>query len=181
MKQSLMILHSYLLVKLQVKLGAHDKAARLLVRVASNISKFPSHIVPILTSTVIECQRSGLKESAFTYAAMLMKPEYRPNIDVKWKKKLESIVRKPERSEVEDATTPCPVCSFMLPQMRLDCPQCKNNLPYCIITGHHMVADDWSECPFCHFPAVYSEFKKLLESENTCPLLCSAEISSDLI
>ena len=23
-----------------------------------------------------------------------------------------------------------------------------------------MVADDWSECPSCHFPALYSEFKK---------------------
>lgn len=50
-------------------------------------------IVPILTSTVIECQRSGLKESAFSYAAMLMRPEYRSHIDNKWKKKLESIVR----------------------------------------------------------------------------------------
>lgn len=33
--------------------------ARLLVRVANNISKFPAHVVPILTSTVIECQRAG--------------------------------------------------------------------------------------------------------------------------
>jgi hypothetical protein len=29
--------------------------------VAKNISKFPAHVVPILTSTVIECQRAGLK------------------------------------------------------------------------------------------------------------------------
>ena len=33
------------------------QAARLLIRVANNISKFPSHVVPILTSTVIECHR----------------------------------------------------------------------------------------------------------------------------
>uniref|UniRef100_A0A1X7TJR9 Uncharacterized protein n=1 Tax=Amphimedon queenslandica TaxID=400682 RepID=A0A1X7TJR9_AMPQE len=47
-------------------------------------------------------------------------------------------------------------------------------------SGHLMVADNCCECPSCHFPALYSKFKKLLESENTCPL-CSAEISSKSI
>ena len=50
-------------------------------------------IVPILTSTVIECHRSGLRNSAFGYAAMLLRPEYRQKIDPKWKKKIEQIVR----------------------------------------------------------------------------------------
>ena len=50
-------------------------------------------VVPILTSTVIECQRAGLKASAFSFAAMLMRPEYRQHIDIKWKKKIEQIVR----------------------------------------------------------------------------------------
>lgn len=52
-------------------------AARMLIRVSRNISKFPAHVVPILTSTVIECQRSGLRNTAFEYASMLMRPEYR--------------------------------------------------------------------------------------------------------
>ena len=86
------------------------KGARMLIRVANNISKFPSRkfgyincldhsdmitsdIVPILTSTVIECHRSGLRDSAFSYATMLMRPEYREKIDIKWKKKIEQIVR----------------------------------------------------------------------------------------
>lgn len=43
----------------------------------SSISKFPKHVVPILTSTIIECNRAGLKKTAFEYAAMLMRPEYR--------------------------------------------------------------------------------------------------------
>ena len=50
-------------------------------------------VVPILTSTVIECHRSGLRESAFGFAAMLMRPEYRDQIDLKYKKKIEGIVR----------------------------------------------------------------------------------------
>ena len=53
---------------------------------------FPD-IVPILTSTVIECQRSGLKNSSFNFAVMLMRQEYRQQIDTKWKKKVEQVVR----------------------------------------------------------------------------------------
>lgn len=49
--------------------------------------------MPILTSTVIECHRSGLRNSSFSYAAMLMRPEYRQKIDLKYKKKIEQIVR----------------------------------------------------------------------------------------
>ncbi len=36
--------------------GDHEAGARMLVRVAKSISRFPAHVVPILTSTVIECQ-----------------------------------------------------------------------------------------------------------------------------
>jgi len=50
-------------------------------------------IVPILTSAVIECHRAGLKNSAFRFAAMLMRPEYRNKIDLKHKKKIEAMVR----------------------------------------------------------------------------------------
>lgn len=180
MRHSLMLLHSYILVKLHVKRGDHDKAARLLLRVASNISKFPSHIVALLTSTVIECQRSGLKSSAFSYAAMLMRPEYRQKIDDKWKKKIESIVRKPDRSEVEEVLEACLYCSFMLPQTRLDCPECKNTLPYCIVTGRHMVKDNWTECPSCKFPALYSEFKSVIDCGEVCPM-CGDNITSEQI
>ena len=58
-------------------LGDHLGAARLLTLVARSISRFPRHVVPILTSTVIECHRAGLKKTAFEYASMLMRPEYR--------------------------------------------------------------------------------------------------------
>ena len=37
MVHNLMLLHSYILVKLHVKKGDHMKAARMLIRVASNI------------------------------------------------------------------------------------------------------------------------------------------------
>nr|XP_005286411.1 WD repeat-containing protein 19 isoform X5 [Chrysemys picta bellii] len=176
MATNLMILHSYILVKTHVKRGDHMKGARMLIRVANNISKFPSHIVPILTSTVIECHRAGLKNSAFSFAAMLMRPEYRNKIDLKYKKKIEAMVRRPDTSEAEEPTTPCPYCEFLLPECELLCAGCKNNLPYCIATGRHMVKNDWTACPNCDFPALHSEFKNMLQSENICPM-CSEGVS----
>ncbi|XP_030305507.1 WD repeat-containing protein 19 [Calypte anna] len=176
MATNLMILHSYILVKTHVKRGDHVKGARMLIRVANNISKFPSHIVPILTSAVIECHRAGLKNSAFSFAAMLMRPEYRNKIDLKYKKKIEAMVRRPDTTEAEEPTTACPYCAFQLPECELLCPSCKNNLPYCIATGRHMVQDDWTVCPHCDFPALYSEFKNILQTENICPM-CSERIN----
>ncbi|XP_052537680.1 WD repeat-containing protein 19 isoform X1 [Tympanuchus pallidicinctus] len=177
MATNLMILHSYILVKTHVKRGDHMKGARMLIRVANNISKFPSHIVPILTSTVIECHRAGLKNSAFTFAAVLMRPENRNKIDLKYKKKIEAMVRHPDKTEAEEPTTACPYCAFQLAECELLCPSCKNNLPYCIATGRHMVRDDWTVCPHCDFPALYSEFKTMLQTENVCPM-CSETISA---
>lgn len=87
----------------------------MLVRVSKSISKFPAHAVNILTSTVIECFRSGLKKSSFDFASMLMRPEYRPKVDDKYRKKIESIVRKKDTSEVEEERGPCPYCQTQLP------------------------------------------------------------------
>jgi WD repeat-containing protein 19 len=42
MRSNLMLLHSYILVRLHVRQGEHLKGARMLIRVANNISKFPS-------------------------------------------------------------------------------------------------------------------------------------------
>ncbi|PIK59919.1 putative WD repeat-containing protein 19 isoform X2 [Apostichopus japonicus] len=177
MANNLMILHSYILVKMHVKKGDHLKGARMLIRVANNISKFPSHVVPILTSTVIECHRSGLRNSSFSYAAMLMRPEYRNKIDAKYKKKIEAIVRKPDKSEQDETTSPCPYCKTELEDTELTCHDCKNSIPFCIVTGRHMIKDNWTVCPECDFPALYSEFKTLLEEDEICPM-CSERIKS---
>ncbi|XP_076468006.1 WD repeat-containing protein 19-like [Babylonia areolata] len=180
MASSLLLLHSYILVKIHVKKGDHLKGARMLIRVANNISKFPSHIVPILTSTVIECHRANLKNSSFSFAAMLMRPEYRNNIDAKYKKKIEMIVRKPDKAEEEEPMTPCPVCGSQLVETELLCPECKNQLPYCLATGRHIVREDLAACPSCDFPAIHSEFVRLLETEENCPM-CNEKVTKDKV
>ena len=49
-------------------------------------------------------------------------------------KLLFDLCRKPDKSEEEEPQTPCPYCQFKLPETELVCPDCKNNIPYCIIT-----------------------------------------------
>lgn len=168
--RNLLLVHSYILVKKLVQAGDHHQAARMLMRVARSISQFPNHIVPILTSTVIECQRAGLKRSSFEYASMLMKKEYRDAVDARYRKKIEMIVRRPPAKEEDEKMSPCPYCDFELPESLLDCPSCKNSIPYCAATGNHMVLRDWAHCPSCRSPCLYTPFTAEVRNSIPCSM-----------
>ncbi|KAG1659031.1 WD repeat-containing protein 19 [Nymphon striatum] len=115
------------------------------------------------------------------YAAMLMRPEYRNQMDLKYKKKIETIVRKTAKGTEEDEPmTPCPYCDIKLSETDLFCPECKNNIPYCIASGRHLVKDNLTICPHCNFPAILSEFKQLLEADPQCPM-CSERLDSSTL
>ena len=58
------LLHSYLIVKRLVKENDHPTAARMLIRVCAQLSKFPSQEVPILTSAGA-CVRGILTHQGF--------------------------------------------------------------------------------------------------------------------
>ncbi|TPP67270.1 WD repeat-containing protein 19 [Fasciola gigantica] len=199
MTDNLALLHSYILAKVHVKLGDHVRAARMLIRVAENISKFPAHVVPILTSTVIECQKAGLKAASFGYAAMLLRPEYRDKLDPKHRRKFETLIRRPDRKSMNNEAgagapdadsnsvenerlTPCPSCLHPLLASVLYCTECRSTLPYCIITGNHVIKNDLTVCPGCQFPANYSDMMSFVENTEspTCPM-CSAELKRDSI
>jgi len=170
LKSEFLLLHSYLLAKKRIKVGDHPGAARLLCRVAKSISKFPAHIVPILTSTVIECQRAGLKKTAFQYASRLMQPEHRGDLQPNYRKKIEAIVRHSAREELEDAEqgrSRSPYSGDMLEDFELVCPRTKNQIPFCIVTGRHMVLEDWCICPNSKMPALFSMYVEYLESFDT--------------
>ncbi|KAK5969439.1 hypothetical protein GCK32_009890 [Trichostrongylus colubriformis] len=143
MQNSLMIIHSYLIVKLV--------SYWLLLRV-KNV------------------------QTAHRAAVQLMQPEYRQKIDAKYKKKIEAFVRKADKTKDPDETRPpCPHCAYPVPETDLACDNCKSTIPYCVITGRHIVDSDFAQCPSCHFPGYYSEFKKLLALDEPCPM-CSSSL-----
>eukprot|EP00903_Cladosiphon_okamuranus_P008272 g7961.t1 len=166
LRRSFVLLHSYILVKKMVRRGDHEGAARMLLRVARSISRFPTHIVPVLTSTVIECQRSGLRNSAFEYASTLMRQEHRGQIDKKYRRNIEAIVRRPNRDEEPEPTSKCPISSVEVPITQLECPSTKDALPMCVVTGQHMVKEDWCICPRSKMPALMSHYEDYLQYEQ---------------
>lgn len=128
-----------------------------------------------------------MKKSAFNYAVMLMRSEYRDRIDPKYAKKIESIVRKAPKNikqlndfdetisnrnddddDVEiskknstNDSSPCPCCNYDLNNMDITCAQCKISLPICIATGQHLTnIHEICKCPECLFPAIKTELVK---------------------
>jgi len=118
-------------------------------------------------STVIECQRAGMKAASYEYAVVLMRPEYRSSINVDIKRKIEAIVRR--RSAVSDDTpeplSACPISAQEIPSYSLECPTTKDALPMCAVTGRHMILADWCLCPNSKFPVLYSEYLKYVRRE----------------
>ena len=135
--RQLVLLHSYVLVKSLVKRNDHDGAARLLRRVAANISKFPAHVVPILTSAVVECARAGLKKTSLDLAQRLMAPALRPNIGDAYKRKIETIARKPDpnAADAPEPGSPCPFCDAPGGAYEMTCEVCRADLPCCVASG----------------------------------------------
>ena len=71
----------------------------MLMRVAQNISMFPTNSVNILTTTVAEATQAGLKMAAYKQAIILVRPENIDQVPPKFKKKVEAIARKPVRED----------------------------------------------------------------------------------
>ncbi|KAJ1448620.1 hypothetical protein M885DRAFT_538620 [Pelagophyceae sp. CCMP2097] len=177
LRKPFILLHSYMLVRRMIKRGDHASAARMLLRVARNISKFPAHAIQLLTSTVVECQRAGLKQAAYDYASMLMRPEHRGNIEAKFKKKIEAMIRRPnlDGASEEEPLSACPVSGVPIPQTDLECPTTKEEIPMCVVTGRHMERSDWCICPNSKMPALYSQYRAYVAAETRLLAQAAAE------
>eukprot|EP00388_Colpodella_angusta_P002470 GDKJ01008505.1.p1 GENE.GDKJ01008505.1~~GDKJ01008505.1.p1 ORF type:complete len:416 (+),score=96.78 GDKJ01008505.1:26-1249(+) len=180
----LTVLHSYVLVKPTNAKGHHMRAAKLLLRVADKIDLFPMHTVVLLTSACIQCNKAKLGVSAVRIAAILMRPEYRSSVNDAYRKKIETIVRRPSDVEEDEEMSPCPNCHNPLKDSVLECPKCLCLSPACIASGMHLLPDDSTFCPACEFPARYTDFVEWLKQEgndSACPM-CQANIRpSELI
>jgi WD repeat-containing protein 19 len=181
LRRSLLLLHSYIIVKHLMKpMDDTNQATRMLLRVARNIQKFPQHVGTILSSAVVQCIKAEFRASAYKYACVLVQsPELKEQIPEKHKKKIEQVVRKKGKEELLDPPEPtsqCPFCHAPVDDTALECATCKNTIPFCVVSGKHMTSDDWSVCPSCDFPALHSQFIKLLRDDPRCPL-CEAPVN----
>ncbi|KAK9791815.1 hypothetical protein WJX73_007446 [Symbiochloris irregularis] len=151
----LVVLHSYILVRPLVKLGLHENAARMLVRVANELELFQPHAAAVLTSAVVECHRAGMGATAYTHAARLIKqPELKAAINPAYKRKIEGLVRRREmNADVEEAVAPCLHCGVPGPESQLECASCHRFIPFCLASGKRMNLGDWGRCGSCHMPA----------------------------
>lgn len=189
LRSTFVLLHSYVLAKVLVRMGDSAGAARMLLRVAQSVSSFPKDVVRILTSTVVLCQKAGLKASSFEYAKALMHPEHRSAIDENFKRKIEAIVRRKSSNadDVSEELSPCPVCQQMIPETQLECPTTRDALPMCIVTGRHMVLSDWCFCPRSRLPATLSAYIRYIDmmsgsqSEAVDPILGKPVEVSELV
>lgn len=170
MKQSLMIIHSYLLIRYQ-KEKNKVIAALLLKRLAKHVSQFPAHGSNLLVMAVVECSRCGMKKSAFEIATKLLQPEFESKLKPDMLKKIQTTVRRRETAEIEEEKTKCPVCGFEVPISELYCGNCKSNLKWDSFSGMHMTREDWCECPNCQFPASFAT----MQQEKKC-MLCGADV-----
>eukprot|EP00808_Paulinella_micropora_P013350 g36582.t1 len=159
-RRNLLLLHSYLLAQSFVQQKKVTPAARLLLRVAKNANRFPQHAVEILISAIAVAQTAGLCKSAHQLARTLMGGSYKDKVPDKFKAKFLQLARVKPGPEPEEALTPCPCCSFAIPESLLECPSCYNTLPFCAQTGLHMVANDFSYCPSCKFSSLHSVLTK---------------------
>lgn len=162
------LLHSYMLAKRLIHHNDHRGAARLLLRVARRIARFPAHAVPILTSAVIESQRAELPAPAFQYVSLLVTdPTYRQELDPQLRRKFETIVRRgvgaggkeedeEEEEDKEDDGAAGPV-------------------PMCIASGRYMTAkgaeaadgieEAWCICPNSGMPALLVAYRRFIDAE----------------
>ena len=83
---------------------------------------------------------------------------YRQQIDPKFKRKIEGLIRKPDLEEAAEATSTCPVSGQATPVTSLECPTTKEELPMCVVSGRHMERDDWCICPNSQMSALYSQY-----------------------
>lgn len=113
------------------------------------------------------------------YAVILMQPEYRTLIDPRYKRKIETLVRKSAGLSNSDGglveqqltdTSPCPFCLTQVVKREMTCVSCKNQIPFCLASGYHITRDELTFCPRCDFPALLPHLKKIVTTSVTYDL-----------
>lgn len=192
LRNKIIVLHSYVLVKKALKNNNHILAALLLNRVCSFLHYLPKADTDILTSAVIEATKSGLKAIAYNWALTLCKPQFRSSINPKFKEKIEKIALKPvNNNELQNQNfseigwidielkqsslvAKCPSCNLTVNDcFNLSCNSCFNNFFTCIATGKALLncgRKTFVKCRLCLGIGYEEEVQEIFNKEGVCPM-----------
>ena len=120
-----------------------------------------------------------IQKSSHQWATICSK-DFKADLDnTVYKRKLFSIVRRPSFEEdKKENLTPCPYSNELIPEFSLECHSSVSNytIPMCIVSGKHMVLDDWTICPGSGMPALLSEYTKD-KSNSLCDPLSGVKLN----
>ena len=74
-----------------------------------------------------------------------------------------------------------PISGEAIPVTDLVCSVTKNDIPFCVVSGYHMVAGDWCICPNSKFPALHSKYVRYLQDSDVDPVCGQPVRASDLV
>lgn len=133
----------------------------------------------ILSSAFIESVRANLTKDSYDYAVQLCQPSLRTQLDPKFKKKVELIVRKPptDLNDQEEVKFPCHHCLNMVEESHLTCDHCGKDMEFCIASGLHMFKEEWCECS-CGYPMLKSRAEKLISAGISNCTMCDVQLNS---
>lgn len=72
---------------------------------------------------------------------------------------------RPQREEEDEVLSNCPITGSQIPCTELECPDTKDVIPMCIVSGQHIVLGDVCVCPNSNMLAIHSEYIKYLHAE----------------
>ena len=69
-------------------------------------------------------------------------------------------------TDAHEELSKCPYTGDLIPITELVSPGTKNDIPFCVVTGRHMVKEDWCVCPVSKLPALYSKYVEYLNAQK---------------
>ena len=164
----LMLCQAYISLKWLIKNNDDREACWVLMYMVKNINKYEIHKIAILTSAMLHFSKQGMKKEAFDVAQLLIKLP----MNEQYKKKIESIARKPTFESIEIPKIRCQECGDENNNSILNtkCVECGRNYDMCILT--YQVVVDGDICMKCHVKYVkYMNVKQCI--------ICNEQLRGD--
>ncbi|KAI3634258.1 hypothetical protein MIR68_007862 [Amoeboaphelidium protococcarum] len=173
----LILCQSFVLSPMHSDSSEIETQAVLLSRLCQSVELFGKAKSKLLALASVKCYVYGAKKLSFKYASHLMETiEDISEVDDKYQKTIERILRRPEGDERQLPSARCLQCNASNPQDSLNCSQCKVQATICFASGLWCDAESIVNCPHCRSTFDRLAIANHLQSSNQCPL-CERSLS----